>query len=75
VPSTPPFSGRVIYDKNENIAETSEKKVQSEHTLYTMHTQGVKQAHNLPGTSYRTPHIAIRHFLKKSANVWTSDSA
>jgi len=41
VPSTPPFSGRVIYDKNENIAETSEKNVQSEHTLYTMHTQGV----------------------------------
>ena len=41
VPSTPPSSGRVIYDKDENIAETSEKNVQSEHTIYTMHTQGV----------------------------------
>jgi len=39
--STPPSSGRVIYDKNENIAETSEKNVQSEDTIYTVHTQGV----------------------------------
>ena len=31
--STPPSSGRVICDKNENIAETSENNVQSEHTI------------------------------------------
>ena len=52
--STPPSSGRVIYDKNENIAETSEENVQSEHTINTMHTQGVTLEFPATNSTYPT---------------------
>ena len=39
--TVPCHQHHLIYNKNEIIAETSEKDVQSEHTIYTMHTQGV----------------------------------